>query len=122
MEDKPELRGRSTWTLEFLLKNTICVNKDVSCADVKTALARNKPTIPDGSIIEVINITTNMYGVWIEAIWNSTHYYINPNDICVRAGEKLEDTLIEHIKSKAEEMKVETKYYEALNKEGNKND
>lgn len=71
---KPETLERYWYTFKVFVTTT----QKVLCEDWKTAIAQGKPSIPPNTKLQIENVTTNYYGVFLEAIYNEFHYYINP--------------------------------------------
>ena len=70
----PEKLERYWYACEIFVTTTHVV----LCEDWKTAIAQGKPSIPPNTKLEIKNVTTNFYGVFLETTYQGFHYYINP--------------------------------------------
>lgn len=61
--------------------------KEVQDEDWKTAVTQRKKPIPAGATVEVEGIIQNMYGTYVEVIYNNTRYSIQPADIQITREE-----------------------------------
>lgn len=87
------------------IKVFVTTTQKVLCEDWKTAIAQGKPAIPPNTKLQIENVTTNYYGVFLEAIYNDFHYYINPNYVDKLEIEKYKCS----VKTNGGEIKVEKK-------------
>lgn len=56
--------------------------------DTKTAIAKNIPPIPKGTVIEVKDVVTNYYGTWVETVYKGNLYYLDPTILVYRGNYK----------------------------------